>query len=168
MITDCAAYEQGQRQPGKLPLTGAAELCGKRGQFVWIGLVDPTPEEFNELTGEFGLHPLAVEDALKPHQRPKLEVYDGILFLVLRTARYVDPSEVIEFGQIMVFIGRGFVITIRHGQATALSGVRHELEQRPDHLRLGPGVVLHAVLDKVVDDYLPVLNGVDNDIREIE
>jgi magnesium transporter len=168
MITDCAVYEQGKRRPGKLPLADAGEQCDKSGQFVWIGLVDPTPEEFNELTAEFRLHPLAVEDALKPHQRPKLEVYDGVLFMVLRTARYVDPTEVIEFGQIMVFVGPGFVITIRHGQAAALSGVRQDLEQRSEHLRLGPGVVLHAVLDKVVDDYLPVLIGVDNDIREIE
>jgi magnesium transporter len=168
MITDCARYEDGERHPGVLPIEGASEHCGKRGQFVWIGLLDPTSEEFDKIATEFDLHPLAVEDALSPHQRPKLEVYGDALFVVLRTARYVDPQEIIEFGQIMAFVGDGFVITIRHGSATALAGVRKALEKVPDKLKLGPGVVLHAILDKVVDDYVPVLDGVDNDIREIE
>ena len=168
MITDCARYEDGERHPGALPVEGASEHCRKPGQFVWIGLHDPTPGEFEQIATEFDLHPLAVEDALSPHQRPKLEVYGDALFVVLRTARYVDPQEVIEFGQIMAFVGDGYVITIRHGSGTALAGVRKALEQVPDKLKLGPGAVLHAILDKVVDDYVPVLNGVDNDIREIE
>jgi magnesium transporter len=168
MITDCAVYEDGERHGGVLPVEGVSARCGNPGQHVWIGLHDPTPEEFARISEEFKLHRLAVEDALSPHQRPKLETYDGTVFLVLRTARYVDPREIIEFGQIMLFVGDGFVITIRHGAATALSGVRKALERAPEKMKLGPVAVLHAILDKVIDDYFPVLAGVDNDIREIE
>jgi magnesium transporter len=168
MITDCAAYEDGCRREGGLAIEEAREAAASPGSFVWLGLKEPTAAEFEAITREFHLPELAVEDALKPHQRPKLELYGDIMFLVLRTARYVDPVEIVEIGQIMLFIGDGFVITVRHGTATALDGVRKSLESRPEFMRHGPAAVLHAVMDKVVDDYLPAVEGIDQDVSEIE
>jgi magnesium transporter len=138
------------------------------GKFVWIGLYEPTEEEFASLRSEFNLHPLAVEDAIHAHQRPKLEVYEGMLFIVLKTARYVDPTEVIELGELLVFLGDDFVITVRHGEASSLKPVREQLERDPKHLRRGPGAVLHAILDRVVDDYQPAIEGLETDIDEVE
>jgi magnesium transporter len=168
LIIDSAVYEQGQRRDGQLPLEQLFERCIGDESFVWIGLYEPDEDEFDSVRREFELHELAVEDAITAHQRPKLEVYDDTLFVVLKTARYVDPEEVIEFGEVHLFIGKGFVVTARHGEASELHAVRLELEQRPDLLRCGPGSVLHAIVDKVVDDYVPVINGVDQDISEIE
>jgi len=168
VITDCAVYEHGTRRPGVLELQDAFEAGHREQAFVWLGLHEPTPEEFDEISHEFSLHHLAVEDALTPHQRPKLELYDRTLFVVLKTARYVDPQEVIEFGQIILFVGEGFVITVRHGTPSPLGEVRRSLEDREGFLALGPGAVLHAVVDKVVDDYAPVIRGVDHDVQEIE
>jgi magnesium transporter len=168
MITDCAAYHEGNRKGGTLALDKAYEAAQEPGTFIWLGLHEPTQAEFDAIKQEFGLPDLAVEDALKPHQRPKLEVYGKIVFVVLRTARYVDPQEVVQIGQIMAFAGDGFVITVRHGIATKLDTVRKDLESRPEFLRLGPAAVLHGVMDRVVDDYLPVLEGLDHDVGEIE
>ena len=118
------------------------------------GCTSPPQEEFDSLAREFDLHPLAVEDAINAHQRPKLEVYDDMVFIVLKTARYVDPTEVIEFGEILVFLGEDFVITVRHGEASDLHGVRERLEANPEHAEAwAPAAVLHAIVDKVVDDY---------------
>jgi magnesium transporter len=168
MIVDCAVYQDGQRRSGALDLERAYEAGREPGTWVWLGLHEPTAEEFDSVGREFNLHELAIEDAVTAHQRPKLEVYGESLFVVLKTARYVDPEEVIEFGQIMLFIGAGFVITVRHGEASRLGDVRRRLEETPELLRCGPGAVLHAVIDHVVDDYLPVLAGVDTDLHEIE
>jgi magnesium transporter len=168
MIVDCAVYQDGHRRSGALKLEQAYEAAREQGTWAWLGLFEPTTEEFDSVRREFNLHELAIEDAVKAHQRPKLEVYGDSLFVVLRTARYVDPEEVISFGQIMLFIGPGFVITVRHGEASRLRDVRGQLEGNPDLLRHGPGAVLYAVIDHVVDDYVPVLAGVDTDLREIE
>ncbi len=168
MIVDCAVYEDGKRRPGELALDDAFEAGRSPNAFVWIGLHHPTEAEFDAVRMEFGLHELAVEDALKAHQRPKLEVYDDSLFVVLKTARYVDETETVEFAELQLFIGEGFIVTVRHGEASALGDVRHRLEEQPDLLRCGPGAVLHAVCDRVVDDYLPVVDGIDNDIDEVE
>jgi magnesium transporter len=135
---------------------------------AWIGLYRPTEEEFAAVDEEFDLHPLAVEDAIKAHQRPKLERYGQTLFVVLRPARYLDESETVEFGEIHVFVGEDFVITVRHGEAPALSEVRRQLEDEPELLRRGPEAILHAIVDRVVDDYAPVVEGLENDIQEIE
>jgi magnesium transporter len=170
MIVDCALYRGGHRHPGELRIDDALEACNSGGPdtFVWIGLHEPTQEEFDKVTAEFELHPLAVEDAIKAHQRSKLEHYGDCLFLVFKTARYDDASETIEFSEIQLFAGDRFVITVRHGQASALAPVRRALEAEPDRLALGSIAVVHAILDRVVDDYRPVLDGLDNDIREIE
>ncbi len=168
MIVDCAIYEEGKRRDGHVDLAHAYDERHQPGKFVWIGLYQPTEEEFDSLRREFKLHPLAVEDAIHAHQRPKLEVYEGMLFVVLKTARYVDPTEVIELGELLVFLGDDFVITVRHGEASSLAPVREELERDPKHLRRGPGAVLHAILDRVVDDYQPAIEGLETDIDEVE
>ena len=144
------------------------EACRQSRGFAWIGLYKPTQEEFASVAEEFGLHPLAIEDAVEAHQRPKLEQYDGTLFVVLRPARYLDTTETVEFGEIHAFVGPDFVVTVRHGEASALDRVRRRLEQEPGLLRRGPIAVLYAIMDQVVDDYEPVVDGLENDIDEIE
>jgi magnesium transporter len=168
VIVDCAVYEEGKRRDERLPLEEAYAACRGDGTFAWIGLYEPTEDEFDSVKREFELHELAVEDAIKAHQRPKVEVYDDTVFIVLKTARYVDPEEVVEFGEILLFLGEDFVITVRHGEATDLHGVRLAVEQRPDLLERGPGAVLHAIVDRVVDDYGPAIAGLEQDIEEVE
>jgi magnesium transporter len=168
VIVDCAIYEDGVRRDGKVELTHAYDERHAPGKFVWIGLYEPTEEEFDSLRREFNLHPLAVEDAIHAHQRPKLEVYEDMVFLVLKTARYVDPTEVIELGEVLVFLGEDFVITVRHGEASSLTPVREVLDANPARLKHGPGSVLHAILDRIVDDYQPAIEGLEHDIDEVE
>ena len=169
MIVDCAVYEDGKRLPEPLSLPEAYERARQTHDgFVWIGLHEPTFDEFDDVTDVLELHDLAVEDAVKAHQRPKIEQYGDMIFVVLITARYVDHEEVVELGQLMLFIHRHFVVTVRHGKATALAETRKLLEAEPDRLAWGSASVVHAVMDKVVDDYHNVLTGLDNDIDEIE
>ena len=168
MIVDCAVYEGGERRAGQLPLQDAFEAGRDDGAFVWIGLHEPTEQEFEAVRLEFGLHELAVEDAIKAHQRPKLEVYGDTLLLVLKPARYYDATEDVELGEILVFVGDGFVVSVRHGEATALGEVRRAVEAAPERLRCGPDAVLHAIVDRVVDDYAPVARNLEEDIEEVE
>jgi magnesium transporter len=168
MIIDCAVYQHGERRPGELALSDALEAASSDNAFVWIGLYEPDEREFESVRREFNLHELAVEDAIKAHQRPKLEVYDDSLFVVLKTARYLEAEEVVEFGEIMLFLGPQFVVTVRHKPASELRGVRKQIESRPDLLRFGPSAVLYAIMDRVVDDYQPVIDGLDQDIKEVE
>ncbi len=167
MIVDCAIYRDGKRVRDAQAVDGARAAAGDDG-FAWIGLHEPSATEFDAVRKEFDLHELAVEDAVAAHQRPKLEVYDDTLFVVLKTARYLDAEEEIEFGEINLFIGAGFVVVVRHGEASGLTEVRRGLERRPDLLRLGPSAVLHAIVDRVVDDYAPVVDGLGKDIAEVE
>lgn len=169
MIVDCAVYSKGKRQPGDLDLHDALEAAqAAPDNFVWIGLHEPTAAEFTDVMEEFGLHPLAVEDAVTAHQRPKLELYGDHLFLVAKTARYDDANESVEFAEVLIFAGHGFVITVRHGGASPLARVRHEIDSDVEHCKLGPLAVVHAILDRIVDDYIPVLDGLDNDVMEAE
>ena len=168
MIIDVAAYRGGTRCEDVVSLDRALEVSGDDDGFVWLGLYEPTADEFEVACRRFDLHELAVEDAIKAHQRPKLEVYGDTLSIVLKTARYLDAEEEVEFGEIFLFVGVRFVVAVRHGEASALGHVRAALEARPDRLRCGPSAVLHAIVDHVVDDYLPVLAGIDNDIEEVE
>jgi magnesium transporter len=170
MIVDCAVYENGERRQGNLDLDQAYEASrsGDGSAFVWIGLREPTSAEFDAVAREFYLHELAVEDAIKAHQRPKIEEYDHTLFIVLKTAEYHDDSETVEIGEINLFVGEGFLISVRHGGPSPLDGVRRTIESRPDLLRCGPGAVMHAIVDRVVDDYAPVLAGIEDDIEEVE
>ncbi len=164
-IVDCAVYEQGERSD--VSLDHAHEAYLRDGAFVWIGLHEPSRDEFDTVTKEFSLHELAIEDAIKAHQRPKLERFDDVSFLVLKTARYVEPDEV-EFGEILLFIADDFVVSVRHGEAVPLHGVRLKLEGKPDLLKCGPMAVVYAILDEVVDGYAPVMDALDRDVEEVE
>jgi magnesium transporter len=168
VIVDCAIYEDGRRRDGSVDLHDAYGACRHDGKFAWIGLYEPTEEEFDSLRREFDLHPLAVEDAIHAHQRPKLEVFEDTVFVVLKTARYVDSEEVVQFGEILIFLGQDYILTVRHGEASALKQVRESLESDPELLKHGPGAVLHAIVDRVVDDYAPALEGLGVDIDEVE
>lgn len=168
MIVDLAVYTDGCRRAGDLGLQEAFEAGRPADSFVWLGLHEPTLAEFDAAIKEFGLHELAVNDAIEAHQRPKVEVYDDSLFVVLKTARYDDATETVEFAELQLFVGDGFVVTVRHGQASALREVRAALECNTEVLTLGPSAVLHAVVDHVVDGYQPVIDGIDNDLVEVE
>ncbi|MFJ3336414.1 magnesium and cobalt transport protein CorA [Streptomyces sp. NPDC086766] len=168
-VVQAALYRDGVRvsAPSSLAET-FRELREQPEGMAWIGLARPTESELLSLASEFDLHPLAVEDAMEAHQRPKLERYGDTLFVVLRAARYLDAPEQVDFGELHVFVGPDFVITVRHGAAPDLSAVRRRMEETPDLLKLGPEAVLYAILDAVVDGYAPVVAGVQNDIDEIE
>ena len=169
MIVDCSVYDCGVRRGGDLPLEEAFEAArASPDAFVWIGLLEPTEQEFAAVTAEFQLHRLAVEDAVHAHQRPKLETYGSTLFIVLKAARYVDPEEIVSLTEIMLFLGENFLVTVRHGESSILGDVRRMLEADPERLRWGPLGVLHAVVDRVVDDYALVVRGLNTDIEEIE
>jgi magnesium transporter len=170
MIVDCAHYRDGLRQhTGKMAPEQAAEICKNDSGFIWLGMVEPSPEELTKVQDTFGLHELAVEDAQSFHLRPKVETYEGgVTFVVLRTARYVDELEEVEFGEVSIFIGPGFIITVRQGVASDLHEARLRLERHPKLLEEGPSSVLWAILDKIVDDYAPVVEGLERDIEEVE
>src|SRR5215813_6572764 len=165
MIIDCAHYQDGRRcDDGAVPLEEAAARCGQGG-FVWLGLFEPSEEELAQVRDTFGLHELAVEDAQNFHMRPKVELYqDDVRLVILRTARYDDAAEEVEFGEISVFIAPTFVITVRQGVASELHGAR----QRPELLAAGSSSALWAILDQVVDGYAPVVAGLERDIDQVE
>jgi magnesium transporter len=168
VIVDCAVYREGKREGGFLELEQAFEAAGEtENSFVWIGLFEPDASEFDAVVTEFHLPPLAVEDALHAHQRPKFELYDNMAFLVLKPVWYT-PESLVELGQIVLFIGRNFVISVRHGHSSSLHDVRMRLEKQPELLHCGPSAVVYAVLDRVVDDYVDVLDKMDDLIEELE
>jgi magnesium transporter len=167
VIVDCAVYERGRRRPGELPLELACEASRGPDAFVWLGMHEPSRDEFEAVRSEFGLHELAVEDAIKAHQRPKLEVYGDTLFVVLKPARYDPAEDEICFGEILIFLGDGFIITVRHGEAE-LHDVRLRSEQRPELLRFGAGAALYAIVDRIVDDYQPVIGALDREVDAVE
>jgi magnesium transporter len=167
-LIDNAVYVAGRRTQDPANLNETYEVMRDRGGMAWIGLYRPRADEVRSIAEEFGLHPLAVEDALTGHQRSKLERYGDTLFVVLRPARYLDAAEQVEFGELHVFVGPDFVVTIRHAEAPNLGKVRRRLEAAPELLAMGPEAVLYAVLDEVVDEYGPVIAGLENDIDEIE
>ncbi|MER5211597.1 magnesium/cobalt transporter CorA [Streptomyces sp. NPDC002838] len=174
-VVNCVTYRDGVRVPVGGDLVDAVEGVRKsRDGFVWLGLHEPTDQEFAGIAELFDLHPLAVEDAVEAHQRPKLEHYDETLFAVFKTVCYVEheeltaTSEVVNTGEIMLFVGHDFVITVRHGRHGSLGPLREELESAPQQLAKGPAAVLHAIADHVVDDYLNVTDSVQEDIDEVE
>jgi magnesium transporter len=169
VIVDCAMYEDGRRRSGDLGLEAAAQAaCDPDAGFVWLGVHEPTAEEFDAVRREFDLHELAVEDAVEAHERPKVELYGETLFIVLKTLRYLDDEETVRSGEIMLFVNPTFIITVRHGEGSDLHPVREQIEKRPDLLRCGPGAILHAVIDRVVDDYEPAVQGLEIDIQQVE
>lgn len=178
-VVDCGIYVDGVRLPGTFTheearaKVGELQLAGQEA-FAWIGLHEPTEHQMQEVGDVFGLHPLAVEDAVQAHQRPKLERYDETLFLVLKTVNYVPHDslvlsrEIVETGEIMIFVNSDFVVTVRHGEHGRLTDVRNKMDLDPEHMRLGPFVVMHAIADYVVDNYLEVTHLMENDIDAIE
>jgi len=168
VIVDCAIYRNGRRTEGPEDFSDALDEARAGGGFVWIGLHEPTEQEFSHVSEEFRLHPLAVEDALKAHQRPKLEVYDDSLFLVLKPVVYEPESDAVSSGELMVFLGDGFVVTVRHGEGAPLAAVRRRLEHEPELLVKGPTAVLYAIADATVDHYLEVAGELQNDLEELE
>ena len=180
-VVDCAVYVDGVRLPGRFTHESALAEVRRRGEgFVWIGLHEPDAQQLTGIADGFGLHELAVEDAVHAHQRPKLERYDDTLFMVLKTVRYCGSArqgsagrdaggqEVVETGEVMAFLGRDFVITVRHGDHSGLQDVRRRLEGDAAQLAAGPSTVLHAIADHVVDGYLAVTGAIEDDIEELE
>jgi magnesium transporter len=167
-VVNSVVYRDGRRIGSPPTLAEALRSLPDETSMAWIGLYRPVEDQLLAVADQFGLHELAVEDAIVAHQRPKLERYGDTLFVVLRAARYVDETEQVDFGELHVFIGPGFVLTVRHAEAPDLSAVRGRMETDPDLLCLGPEAVLYAVLDAVVDGYAPVIAGLQNDIDEIE
>lgn len=161
-------YQDGHRLPGDFDFAIAAQLIADTDAYAWIGLHEPSEDEFAATAKTFHLHELAVEDAIQAHQRPKLETYDNTLFVVTKPARYVDPVEIIDFGEIMVFVDPDFAVAVRHGEASQLIQARRKLEADPERLACGPGAVLHAILSQVVRDYATVLDDLGTDIKDIE
>jgi magnesium transporter len=173
VIVDCAHYCDGRRQQSEpLTLDRAQEIVDDKSQagFVWIGIVDPGVPELSDLQDRFGLNELAVEDAQSFHLRPKIELYEDadVLFAVVRSAQYDDERERVTFGEVSIFMAPQFVITVRQGEMAELHPARLHLERRPDLLRLGSSAVLWAILDKIVDDYAPVVAGLEQDVDEVE
>ncbi|WP_017555527.1 magnesium and cobalt transport protein CorA [Nocardiopsis baichengensis] len=171
-VIDAAIYVDGRRTGAPADLSDLAELhrrtYARQGAMAWVGLYRPSAAQLVAAAEEFGLHELAVEDAIVAHQRPKLERYGQTLFVVLKAARYLDEEEEVRFGEVHVFTGPRFVLTVRHAEAPDLTAVRRRLEDDPGLLALGPEAVLYAIMDSVVDGYAPVVAGLQNDIDEIE
>jgi magnesium transporter len=172
-VVNCAVYVDGKRH-APVPPADSLRVATEGGGFVWLGLFEPTEDELSSIADRYGLHPLAVEDAVYAHQRPKLEHYDDALFMVLKTGRYVEheqltaTSEVVDTGEVMVFLGASYVITVRHGEHGGLADLRGRLEEQQDLLALGPAAVLYAVADLVVDNFVEVATAVEEDVEELE
>ena len=167
MITDSAIYVDGKRTEAP-DLKGIRHACTERGGFAWMELAEPVDEEMASVAGEFGLPESAVRDAVKAHLRPRVDRHGETLLVVLRTALYLDQEERVEFGEIQIFLGRDFIVTVSHGEASSLEGVRRELEGQSGFLSKGTWAVLWGVVDRVVDGYDPVIDGLENDVEEIE
>ncbi len=169
MIVDCAHYKGGARQQGgPMTIAEAAARAAEGDGFIWLGIHDPTSEEMQQVSEAFPVHELAIEDASSSHQRAKLEDYEDHYFVVLRTALYDDSTEQVRFGEIHIFAAPGYAITVRHGEASELTAARARLETRPDLVAAGPVSIVWAVLDTVVDDYVPVVQGLTEDVEDAE
>jgi len=169
VIVDCAIYRDGRRTGSPEDISDALERARvAENSFIWVGMCEPTAEEFDLVATEFGLHPLAVEDAVTAHQRPKMEVYRETLFTVLKPLTYDDEKARISSSELMVFLGEAFVVTVRHGRTPIAGSVRGALEKDQKALRHGPVAVLHAICDAVVDDYLDIAQDLQVDLEELE
>jgi len=164
-VVNCAAYADGCKV-GDVAIPDISEVLKVEGQFVWIGLHEPSEELLREIQQEFGLHDLAVEDAHNAHQRPKMEEYGDSLFIVLRTARPADDGP--EFGETHVFVGPRYVVTVRHGPSTSYAELRTRCELRPHLLAKGPGFVLYAIMDFIVDQYFPIVDDFEERLEKLE
>jgi magnesium transporter len=164
-VVACAAYGGGTRL-GEVPFESCGTAVPPEADFVWIGLHEPEPSALRVLQQQFGLHPLAIEDAERAHQRPKLDIYGESIFVVLRTVRLVDGIP--EYGETHVFVGKGYVISVRHGASSSYADVRGKLESKPEMLRLGESAALHAIIDFVTDNFFPVIDDIQSELTQIE
>ena len=168
MIVDIALYQDGLRVEAGTDISDLVEKAKKEGGFVWLGLAEPTQEEFDLAAGELDLHPLAVEDAINAKQRPKVEDYEGLTFFVLKTVFFDQAKQEISTGELMCFIKKSFIVIVRHGEGHPLSTVRHDLEQKPSLLKMGPFAVLHAVADRVIDGYTAIADSLEQEVVAVE
>ena len=168
MIVDSALYQNGNRVTGPEDISDLVDIARTTGGFVWLGLAEPTQGEFEHVVGELNFHPLAVEDAVHAQQRPKIEEYEGLTFFTLKTVFYNESNSAISTGELICFVEKEFIVIVRHGEGTPLVAVRNELEAKPDFLALGPFAVLHAVLDRVIDEYTSIATELENDVINLE
>lgn len=168
MIVDVALYQNGHRMPGPSDISDLVDIARREGGFVWLGLAQPTQTEFDMVVGELNFHPLAVEDAIHANQRPKLEDYDGLTFFVLKTVFFDKAEQEITTGELMCFISDHFIVIVRHGDGHPLSTVRHDLEHKPDLLKVGPYAVLHAVADRIIDGYRSIATSLEQEVVSVE
>lgn len=168
VVGDSALYENGKRISGTLSVAEAGALSRTTSGFVWIGLRQPSERDIAGFAHEFGLPPLAVEDAVSAHQRPKLEIYHDVVFIVLKPVDYIDHTEIVEVSELAIFIGHGFVVTVRHGPTETLANLRAELDAGSTATALGPSGVLYRIADLVVDQYEQVIESINTDVDEIE
>jgi magnesium transporter len=168
MIVDSALYRNGIRVEGPSDISDLVDIAKRHGGFVWLGLAAPSKEEFDLVVGELNFHPLAVEDAVHAQQRPKIEDYEGLTFFVIKTV-FFDPTESeITTGELICFISEHFIVIVRHGEGSPLATVRHDLEQKPQLLKLGPYAVLHAVVDRVIDAYTAIAAALEKEVNNLE
>jgi magnesium transporter len=168
VIVDSALYLKGIRTTAPTDISDQVDIARKNDGFVWIGLSEPTQQEFDHVVGELNFHPLAVEDAVSAKQRPKIEDYDGQTFFVIKTVFYNDEHSAVTTGELICFVDKHFIVIVRHGEGSPLSTVRHDIEAHPAQLALGPFAVLHAVVDRVIDEYTKIASELENDVINIE
>lgn len=168
MIVDVALYQNGARVEGPEDISDLVDVARRDGGFVWLGLAEPSQAEFDMVVGELNFHPLAVEDAISANQRPKIEDYDGLTFFVLKTVFFDQKAQEITTGELMCFIDSHFIVTVRHGEGHPLSKIRHELEDKPDLLKIGPFSVLHAVVDRIIDGYTNIATQLEQEVVAVE
>ncbi|MEY4468825.1 MAG: hypothetical protein RLZZ87_149 [Actinomycetota bacterium] len=168
MIVDYALYQNGLRYQEPSNLGELISKAKSEGGFVWLGLAEPSVEEFEKIMGDFQFHPLAIEDAVAAHQRPKYEEYPEVQVMVLKTAFYEEAGSLISTGEIFCFIGEHFIVVVRHGSGAPLANTRHHLEGNPEHLAKGPYAVLHAILDHVIDCYIDISIELETDVNQAE
>jgi magnesium transporter len=168
VIVDVALYQEGRRVEGPTDISDQVDIARSTGGFVWVGLAEPTQEEFDHVVGELNFHPLAIEDAVSAKQRPKIEDYDGLTFFVIKTVFYDEALSEITTGELMCFVDKHFIVIVRHGEGSPLTTVRHDIEAKPEQLKIGPFAVLHAVVDRVIDGYTHIATELENDVINIE
>jgi magnesium transporter len=168
MIVDYALYQNGRRNSEPSNLPAMIQRAKSEGGFVWLGLADPTQSEFQKIVGDFGFHPLANEDALSAHQRPKYEEFPGVQVFVMKTAFYEEVGSQISTGEIFCFIGDHFIVVVRHGNGSPLVNTRVALENNIEQMQKGPYAVLHAILDHVIDCYIDISHELENDVVQVE
>ena len=168
MIMDYALYRNGERALDGSTISELIASARKDGGFLWVGVSEPTSAEFDGLIQDFQFHPLAIEDAITAKQRPKLETYEGMTFVVVRTTFYEERASQVTTGEILTFIGDHYIVVVRHGEGSPLTGVRSRLEQNPGLLKLGPYAVLHAIVDRVIDSYIAIAAELEKDVIEVE